>query len=183
MRTGKFKPLTDMEGLTERLLDLENDPNGHLFKSNSENESEADLDISPESGQIHRSVAALFIDGNTPSQIAVKLKLPGGKVHTILKQKHTQEVIKELMQGTGAEGVESILKATEVDNVLFFIETRDCQSAPHAVRINAAKELANMLRGGKPYSTGEDDQPTGDKLTQKLSDIDGQIKELSKKEL
>jgi hypothetical protein len=164
--------------LTEKLLSLEGDPRQDLFKSNSVNE----LDISPQVDKIHRSVAALFVAGNSPAQIAVKLDLPGEKVRVLLKRQNTQQVIKELLQDQGDEGVENILRATEVDNILKMIEIRDSPNTLPNVALTACKMISEIQRGKVPYRKGDEDSSvTGDKLAGKVSDLDKQIQNLSKK--
>lgn len=170
-----------MSNLTEKLLDLQSngkDPQSYLFEYGSENEP----DIKPEKSQIHRSVAALFVEGNSPGQIAEKLGIAAEKVKTLLKQEHTQEVIKDLVSAQGQEGVASILAATEVDSVLKLIEVRDDPGTPKNVVVQTISKLFELQRGKKPYSSGEEDEtPTGNALANKVGDLDKQISELQKR--
>ena len=168
--------------LTNKLVDLEKDPNKHLFESSSVTEPDYSLDISPEQGQIHRAVASLFVGGKSPAQIASSLSIPAEKVKTLIKQQHTQEVIKELLKSQGTEGVSNILKATEVENVLKMIEIRDSQNTPATVALNACRYFAELQRGKVPYSKGdEDDVLQGAELSGKVADLDKQIQQLQKK--
>ena len=170
---------------TEKLLDLETNQKIQedlLFQLDAENKSEDGSAIMPGSEQVHRSVAALLVSGKSPDQIAETLNIALDKVSRIIKQKHTQECIKEFVKEQGTEAVANILKATEVDNILRIIQIRDDVGTPPAVALNACKVIAEMQRGKKPYANpDEDDQVHGEQLAGKVGIIDEQIKELQKR--
>ena len=159
---------------TAKLLDLED---SSLFESNSNNEPDiVPHKLAPNEAQLHRSVASLFVEGNPPRKIAQLLSIEEGKVKTLNKQEHTQEVIKELVSVTGqSDIVKNILAATQVENILTLIELRD-SSATANVRRQCCMDLANMYRGKKPVSEGEEDAQ--ERLGGKISELDKQIKDL-----
>ena len=162
---------------TAKLLDLED---SSLFKSSSVSEPDiVPQKLAPGEAQLHRSVASLFVEGNPPKRIAQLLTIEEGNVKTLLRQSHTQEVIKELVSVTGqGDVVKNILAATQVENILTLIELRD-SSAPANVRRQCCMDLANMYRGKRPVSEGEEDSQ--ERLGNKVSELDKQITELTSK--
>lgn len=129
---------------------------------------------------MHRSAAALLMEGRSASEIAKVLQIPEDKVRALLKQPHTQEAIRELSKGIGGEAVENVLKAVELDAVLQLVELMQTAES-ESVRFNAAKEIINKRRGNVPIRKPDEDEEVGGSLDVQIDSLDKKIAALTAK--
>jgi hypothetical protein len=168
--------------MTETALKFQHLLEGPLAESDpiSEPQSAEDGKVVEMEGSapMHRTAAALLIQGHTPERIAAILKVDKDKCKILLKQEQTQAVIAELAQSMGNEAAENVLKATELDTIFKLIELRDYAES-HSVQLNACKELLSRRRGNQPIRRpGEENEDglEGGTLSEQVHELDQRIK-------
>lgn len=132
-------------------------------------------------GGVYKSVAALLLEGKTPSQIGELLGIKADKVSAILLLPHTQEHLTLLASKMGEPAVDAALKSSEFSSVMRLIEIRD-KSPDRKEQLMAIKQLWIMRRGNVPTKIGkgeeDSDEEFGGDLGAKVSNLDQRIKSL-----
>ncbi len=95
----------------------------------------------------HRVICYELAMGKTAGEIAKEFGFTPAMVYYVEKQPWAKEAVKNLIQQHGGDQVEKVLKGAALDAAEVLVRMKDDESAPHAVRINAAKEILDRIYG------------------------------------
>lgn len=95
----------------------------------------------------HRVIIYALASGKTPGEIAEEFGFTPAMVYYVEKQPWAKEQVKSLIHQHGGDAVEKTLKGAALDAATVLVNMKDDEKAPHAVRVNAAKEILDRIYG------------------------------------
>lgn len=95
----------------------------------------------------HRIIVYELAKGKTAGEIAAEFGFTPAMVYYVEKQPWAKEEVKNLIHQHGGDAVEKVLKEAALPAAEVLIRMKDDEKAPHAVRVNAAKEILDRIYG------------------------------------